>query len=104
MGNINWEFSLILISMVYFFSLALSTIAILFEEMSYQQYTKGGDLVKLLLAAFLEPILYHPLTVYWSIKGNIHKFIGKNNWGAMTRKGFKEEKKTEEVPQQTTTI
>lgn len=89
MGNINWEFSVILLSMVYCFSVLLSTVAIFFEEMSYQQYTKGRDLAKLLLAAFLEPILYHPLTVIWAIQGNIHKFRGKNNWGAMTRKGFK---------------
>lgn len=103
MGNVNLEFSLILMSMVYFFSVALSTVAILFEEMSYQQYTKGTDLIKLLLAAFLEPILYHPLTIFWAVQGNIQKFLGKNSWGAMTRKGFKDNKipiKTE----QTTTI
>jgi hypothetical protein len=87
-GHINWEFSSILIAMVYFFSVALSTVAVLFEEMSYQQYTKGKDVIKLLLAAFLEPLFYHPLTVYWAIKGNIHKFTGKNAWGVMTRKGF----------------
>jgi len=102
MGNINWEFSLILLSMVYFFSIALSTVAILFEEMSYQQYTKGSDLVKLLLAAFLEPILYHPLTVYWAVKGNIQKIRGNNNsWGAMTRKGFKDKKNSAETEQTT---
>lgn len=101
LGNINWEFSLILISMVYFFSIALSTVAVLFEEMSYQQYTKGRDLVKLLLVAFLEPILYHPLTVYWAIKGNIHKFIGKKNWGNMVRKGFAQNTVTINTPEQT---
>ncbi len=88
MGRIDWEFSLIIIAMVYFFSLVLSTIAILFEEMTYQQYTKGNDLVKLLLAAFIEPLVYHPFTVYWAIKGNIEKFFGKKSWGSMERKGF----------------
>ena len=102
MGNINWEFSFILIAMVYFFSITLSTVAILFEEMSYQQYTKGTDLVKLLLSAFLEPIMYHPLTVYWSIKGNLDKFTGKNNWGAMTRKGFNDTKAPVKTEQTTT--
>ncbi|WP_199117464.1 glycosyltransferase [Pedobacter sp. ASV28] len=103
MGNINWEFSLILISMVYFFSIALSTIAILFEEMSYQQYTKGGDLVKLLLVAFLEPIFYHPFTIYWAMRGNIDKFLGRKAWGNMTRKGFKEEKNKEGTTPHTVT-
>lgn len=91
-GNIDWEYSLIIITMVYFFSLILSTIAILFEEMSYQQYTKGYDLIKLLLAALIEPFLYHPLTLLWAIQGNIEKFTGKKGWGKMTRQGF--EKKT----------
>lgn len=89
LGHIDWEFSLTLVIMVYFFSLILSTVAVLFEEMSYRQYTKRGDLVKLLLVAFLEPIIFHPLTIYWAVKGNIHKFLGKNNWGTMPRKGFK---------------
>ncbi len=99
MGNTNWEFTLILISMVYFFSVALSTVGILFEEMSYQQYTKGSDIIKLLMAAVLEPILYHPFTVFWAIQGNFHKLIGKNSWGAMTRKGFKESTAVEEPEQ-----
>ena len=98
-GNINWEFSLILIAMVYFFAVALSTLAILFEEMSYRQYTKGRDLAKLLLIAVLEPIFYHPLTLFWAIQGNIQKFRGKNTWGKMSRKGFKEPKPLAEIKQ-----
>ena len=98
-GKTNWEFTMILIAMVYFFSVAISTVAVLFEEMSYQQYTKGSDLVKLLLVAALEPIFYHPLTVFWAIQGNIHKFTGKNNWGAMTRKGFKGQQEDVEAEQ-----
>lgn len=92
LGNTNLEYSLILLSMVYFFSVTLSTVAILFEEMSYQQYTKGMDLVKLLLVAYLEPIIYHPLTIYWALRGNIDKWRGKANWGAMTRTGFAQTK------------
>lgn len=98
-GNINWEFTLILLSMVYFFSVALSTVAILFEEMSYRQYTKGKDLVKLLLIALLEPVFYHPLTVLWAIQGNIAKFSGEKSWGEMPRKELKETKPVAEIKQ-----
>jgi hypothetical protein len=91
-GKINWEYSGILLLMVYFFSVLLSTIAIIFEEMSYRQYTKGNDLIKLLLIAFIEPLIYHPLTVYWAIRGNIEKFFGKKGWGNMQRKGFAPQK------------
>jgi poly-beta-1,6-N-acetyl-D-glucosamine synthase len=88
MGNINWEFSLILMGMVYFFGITLSTMGILLEEISYQQYTSGRDLSKLLLIALIEPIVYHPLTVYWAIRGNIDMITGKKSWGTMTRAGF----------------
>ena len=97
MGYINWEFSLILFSMVYFFAVMLSTIAVLFEEMSYQQYTKGSDLFRLLGMAILEPVIYHPLTVYWAIRGNIDKLTGKTSWGTMTRTGFKAKTKIKQA-------
>lgn len=88
MGNIDWEFSLILIGMVYFFGITLSTLGILLEELSYQQYTSGRDLSKLLLIALIEPLVYHPLTVYWALRGNIDMITGKKSWGTMTRAGF----------------
>lgn len=87
-GNINWEFSLIIMTMVYMFAVAISTLSILYEEMSYQQYTSGKDLVKLLFAAVIEPIVYHPFTVYCAIQGNIDMIRGRKSWGKMTRKGF----------------
>lgn len=80
--------------MVYFFALAISTLAVLFEEMSYQQYTSGKDLAKLLAIAFIEPLIYHPCTVYWAIRGNIDILTGKKAWGKMTRKGFNVNTKT----------
>jgi cellulose synthase/poly-beta-1,6-N-acetylglucosamine synthase-like glycosyltransferase len=97
LGKINWEFSGILFFMVYAFSILLSTIAVLFEERSYHQYTSGKDVLKLLLLAFIEPIVYHPLTIYWSIRGNIDKFTGKKTWGTMTRAGFAGNQKKTEV-------
>lgn len=87
-GHINWEYSGILFFMVFSFSILLSTIAVLFEERSYHQYTSGKDIFKLLILGFIEPVFYHPLTVYWSIRGNIDKFTGKKSWGTMTRAGF----------------
>lgn len=88
-GKINWEYSGILFAMVYSFSILLSTMAVLFEDRSYKQYTSGGDIFKLLMIAFIEPLFYHPLTVYWAVRGNIDKIIGKKAWGVMQRKGFK---------------
>lgn len=87
-GLINWTFSLILLAMVYIFTLMLSTLTILYEEVSFRQYTSGKDLVKLLSLAFFEPFMFHPLILYWEIKGNIDYLAGKKHWGKMNRSGF----------------
>jgi hypothetical protein len=36
----------------------------------------------------VEPLIYHPRTVWWGLKGNLDKFKGKQAWGDMTRAGF----------------
>jgi hypothetical protein len=46
-------------------------------------------IIKLILTSLLEPVLYHPLIVYWGIRGNYDYFILKKKvWGKMTREGF----------------
>ncbi len=87
-GSINWVFSLHLLVMVYIFTIMLSTLTILYEEISFRQYTSGKDLFKLLSLAFLEPFMFHPLILYWEIRGNIDFLKGKKTWGKMDRSGF----------------
>lgn len=84
----NWPYFFALMGSVYAFALMMSMAAILFDEMSYFQYTRWRDVRKLLVAALLEPFLHHPKVVWWSIKGNIDFIQGKKSWGEMTRTGF----------------
>jgi hypothetical protein len=93
LGWINWQHFYILLVLVYTFSVLISWTALLMEEMTYRQYTKGSALIKLLLAAMLEPIFYHPFTVWAAVRGNFDKFIRKKStWGKQVRKGFKQAK------------
>jgi cellulose synthase/poly-beta-1,6-N-acetylglucosamine synthase-like glycosyltransferase len=87
-GQPNWHFFLLLLAFVYTFAIALSTWALLFEEMTFHKYEKRRDVLKLFLMALVEPILYHPLTVYWAIRGNIDYMRGVRSWGKMERVGF----------------
>ncbi len=89
LGLVNWTYTLILLVMVYSFVLAISTLTILYEELSFRQYTSGKDLVKLLLLSFIEPFIYHPLILYWEMKGNFDFLTGKKAWGKMNRNGFR---------------
>jgi len=85
---VNWPFFLILLAFVYSFSVAFSSFAILFDEVTFHKYSKIRDVIKLFLVALIEPFIYHPLTVYWAVKGNISYIRGDKKWGVMERSGF----------------
>ena len=89
LGQINFLFFITLFIYVYTFSVMFSMFAFLFEEVSYYQYKKKSDILKLIFTAMIEPLIYHPLVVFWEIRGNYDYFINnKRDWGTMTRAGF----------------
>lgn len=88
LGYINPNYFFALLAAVFAFSYALSAFSILYEELSYHQYRNKRDILKLLWIAIIEPVVYHPLNLWWSIKGNIDFLTGKKSWGDMTRQGF----------------
>jgi len=87
-GFINWHFFFLLVFFVYTFAVFFSVIALYSEERTYHKYPKQTDFLKLLLAAFIEPLYFHPLTVYAALVGYKEKIMGTKGWGEMTRKGF----------------
>ena len=88
-GEPNWPFFIAVMSFVYFFAITFSSYAILFDHLAYNRYNKKSMIIKLILTSWLEPVLYHPLIVYWGIRGNYDYFIRKKKaWGKMTREGF----------------
>ena len=87
-GIISWNYFFIFLSLVYVFALMFSMLALYSEEKTFQRYKSIKDLLKLAGTSILEPIVYHPFTVYAAIKGNWEKLRGKKSWGEMTRKGF----------------
>lgn len=89
LGEANWPFFYVMLAFVFFFAIMFSTYAILFDHLSYNRYKKKRMIIKLLLTAWLEPFFYHPLVVYWGLRGNFDYFIKKKkSWGKMTRAGF----------------
>ncbi len=92
-GQPNWSFFFLLLAFVYTFAISMSTWAVLFEEMTFHKYKQKREVFKLVIAGFLEPVFFHPLTVYWSIRGNIDYLRGIRSWGKMDREGFQTYKK-----------
>jgi len=88
-GELNWPFFIVMLSFIYFFAIFFSIYAILFDHLAYHRYKKRKMLLKLMIAAWIEPFIYHPFVVYWGIRGNFDYFIRKKKaWGNMTRTGF----------------
>ena len=92
LGQINWQFFFLLLGLITVFALTFSTYSILFEELTYHRYEKKREIFLMLIAAWVEPFLYHPLVVFFSIRGNFDYFINKKKgWGSMERKGFEKQ-------------
>ena len=103
-GNVNWPFFLLLLTFVYTFAVMLSTWAILFEEKTFHKYKTRREVFKLLGCAFIEPLFYHPRTVWWAIRGNFDYLRGVRSWGKMEREGFGKQKKKKKVKTKTETL
>jgi hypothetical protein len=93
LGNLNIPFAILLLSAVYAFSFMISMTGLLAEEFSYHPYRRKRDILKLVFTALIEPLVFHPRVVWWSIRGNIDLIKGKKAWGDMSRQGFVRYKK-----------
>jgi len=90
-GLINWHHFWLLVILVYSFAVMYSWLAVVVEELTFKEYTKKRHLALLMLIAMIEPIVYHPITVWAALRGNYDKFIKKTKtWGEQKRTGFGE--------------
>ncbi|MCW3080829.1 glycosyltransferase [Segetibacter sp.] len=88
LGIIKWSFFFSMLLFMISFGCMYSAFAILMEVLSYHQYKRPSDILKLLLVAITEPFLFHPFMVWSSIRGITDYFRNKKSWGEMTRSGF----------------
>ncbi|MCM4159264.1 glycosyltransferase family 2 protein [Antarcticibacterium flavum] len=89
LGWINWNTAILLFTAVYLLGCIFSTIAIYLYVRNFRHYATPKQVIELLLAAYLEPFLYHPVLLFGQMKGYYKKlFKIKSGWGSMTRKGF----------------
>jgi len=90
LGIVNLPFFVLFLTVAILVGVILSTGAVVLEELFYRRYPRTSDLVKLVVAAFLENFGYRQLTLWWRLKGFWDYFSGKTAWGKMERKGFAE--------------
>ena len=74
---------------VYIFYILITLISILIDDLLYKSYANYKELIVLILMVMIEPFVYHPLSVYASLKGYWFFFRQKEQkWGVMVRKVF----------------
>lgn len=89
MGFINWPTAIVLLVFVYSYSIMITTLAILYDQITFRYYNSWRDVALLCLTPFLEFFLYHPLIVFFSLRGYYFFLTGKKaGWGNMQRRGF----------------
>jgi len=74
----------------YTFGISIGTLMLVYEQYVKQNYSSIHDKLKVWIMLLFEPFLYHPILVYFSIKGYLNFFLSRKvEWGKMTREGFK---------------
>jgi cellulose synthase/poly-beta-1,6-N-acetylglucosamine synthase-like glycosyltransferase len=87
--GINYNFLLIVSVFVYLFYVSITLISVYLDQIIHKQYASIREMVTLIAMIFVEPLLYHPINVYASIKGYWYFLLNKEKiWGVMTRQGF----------------
>ncbi|MDP4150935.1 MAG: glycosyltransferase [Bacteroidota bacterium] len=88
MGWIDWPFFFSLLAFAICFGYLYTVFALFMEVITYNQYKRRTDILKLLITAATEPFLFHPFVVWSAIKGFRDLLMKKKSWGEMTRQGF----------------
>lgn len=87
-GLIHWPFFLLMLALIWFFSLCMTALTLFGEEITFRKYRRLSEVFRLLITGLLEPFFFHPFLVYSAVRGNIDYLLGRNDWGDMIRLGF----------------
>ncbi|MBX2993992.1 MAG: glycosyltransferase family 2 protein [Bdellovibrionaceae bacterium] len=71
------------------YSILLSVLSIIIEEIYFGRYRQPLQFLALLGAAFCETLFFKYIVSFWRIQGTIRYFRGGHNWGKMKRTGFR---------------
>lgn len=97
-NQVNWSMAAILFTFTYTFAVMISSLAVLWDQLTYKYYRTWWEVMKLLFMGFLEPFIYHPLIVFFAIRGYWSYLTQRQHeWGSMTRQGFDPKSKKENV-------
>ena len=96
-GYVNWSFAPLILLYSYTFSVMISTVVIIWDQMTFKYYETSKEVWTLFFTALIEPFIYHPMILFFSLKG-YYSYITSRElaWGTMTRQGFDSDDKDKE--------
>lgn len=96
-GYVNWSFAPLILLYSYTFSLMISTVVIIWDQMTFKYYETSKEVWTLFFTALIEPFIYHPMILFFSLKGYYSYITSRElTWGTMTRQGFDSDDKDKE--------
>ena len=88
-SGVNYKTVWITFFALYCFAQMLTMTIISYDIYTGNGFKKRSKYLWFMLASLLEPFLYHPLNVFYALRGYIKHLLGAQMvWGNMTRKGF----------------
>jgi len=88
-NQLNWNMATIIFLYSYSFAIMISVLVIMLDQIVFSYYDSYKDIIKLIIVALLEPFIYHPLIVFYGMRGYITFLRSKElSWGTMTRAGL----------------
>jgi hypothetical protein len=87
---VNWPYAIILLIFVYTYSVMISSISVLWDQLTFQYYKTWRDAARVASMVFIEMLIYHPLIVIFALRGYYFQLTNRtHSWGNMQRRGFK---------------
>lgn len=88
-SQINYDTFWMMLLYAYLIGLSVSVITVSYDLVLGKLYKRFSEYLKLVLFSAFEAILYHPLVVFFTLRGYVQYLTRSNfKWGQMTRQGF----------------
>ncbi len=88
-SQVNFETAFVILGYIYMLGVTVSALAVAFDLWVNKLYKNFREYIKLILFSMVEIVMYHPLSVFFSLKGYVNFIFSRSlEWGAMKRQGF----------------
>lgn len=86
---VDWPIVLLMLAVAILYSVFMSLLALLGEELSFRRYSGVKNLLPAIAASVVENIGYRQLTAWWRVQGTVDALRHRRHeWGDMQRRGF----------------